>query len=263
MINIKKIALITHIESNKNNLNKQLHTILDNEIRMYEEEAINCYTHWRKNAGWLKDINIYSLCSTNNTISFTTKEKLKQLNVKYIEYYNDNTCKFSSGFLTIPYTGYFFENIYQIPEDILIKIDLDNYIQKPINYQIIKQSITDTIIGQYNHQLEDRITFANMLPFDTSLIITNKFKKFYQLYYGLCFDNQIKTTYEWQQTYNMSKDYWLEEYVIDYIYENKLFDIIPLQNYQYGKNYPTLAWFIKNNLTQNLFLKHYHLNYKQ
>lgn len=255
-----KIALITHIESNLNNLNRQLNTINCNEYRLYEQEAIKCFTCWRKNSGWLKDIPIYCLCSTKNTISEDTKQKLKLLNVKYIEDYNKDTEKFSSGFLTIPFVGKYFESIYQINENILIKIDLDNFVFKPIPEKILQLAQKKTIVGQYPwDKIRGRITYPNTKPFDTSVIITNKHNNFYTLYYDLCFSDEISSVKEWKDTMKISGEYWLEEFVVDYIYHNKLADIEPLQYYQYGLNYPSINWFIQNNKFDSVFLRHEHL----
>lgn len=258
-----KIALITHIESDLNNLNTQLNTIkmLEDklECRLYEKEAIKCFTCWRKNAGWLKDIPIYCLCATKNTISEDTKKQLALLNVNYIEDYNEDTQKFSSGFLTIPYVGYYFENINKIDADITIKIDLDNFIFKPIQHEIVEKAYEKTVVGQYPYMhIKNRASFGFM-PFDTSVIITHCKNNFYKLYYDLCFSDKVLATKEWKETYAMSKDYWLEEVVVDYIYYNKLADIEPLTYYQYGRGYPTLAWFIRNKRLNSVFLRHEHL----
>lgn len=42
-----RIALIAHIESDKASLNKQLGTVEEYEQRLYESEAIRCFTSWR------------------------------------------------------------------------------------------------------------------------------------------------------------------------------------------------------------------------
>lgn len=253
------IALITHIESDSNCLNQQLNTIDPDEHRYYEQEAIYCFTCWRKNAGWLKDIPIYCLCATPNVISDSTKQRLSALGVNYIEHAAD-VSKFSSGFLTIPYTGYYFETVQPLAEDILLKIDLDNYVQKPISKHLVEAATNAAVIGQYSNQLDDRTTYDGEMPFDTSLIITKRANQFYKLYYDLCFDKAVQSEVQWQKTHEQSGDYWLEEFVIDYIYHYKLFNIFPVQNYQYGLHYPSLEWFVKNHLTQNLFMQHQHLS---
>jgi hypothetical protein len=80
-MDVNDIALIAPIEGNYNNLNNK--TIFSDEPleRLYEYEAIRCFKFWRKNGGWLKDINIYTVCLTGNDISDNTKEEFKKLNV--------------------------------------------------------------------------------------------------------------------------------------------------------------------------------------
>ena len=101
--NTMNIALIAPIERNIECLNKQ--TGIVRFPRMYEDEAIRCFSSWRKSGGWLKDIPIHVLCSTGNGISDCTKKKLANLGVEYVERYADETKTYSSGFLTLPYCG--------------------------------------------------------------------------------------------------------------------------------------------------------------
>ena len=125
------IALIAPIERNLECLNKQ--TGIVHFPRFYEDEAIRCFSSWRKYGGWLKDIPIYTLCSTGNGISESTKTKLKELNVEYIEQYATETREYSSGFLTLPWCGLFFQQFHPIPEEITIRIDLDMILLKPLD----------------------------------------------------------------------------------------------------------------------------------
>jgi hypothetical protein len=258
-MDVTKIALIAHIEANNTSLNKQLGTIDKYEQRLYETEAIRCFTSWRKVCGWLKDIPIYCLCATKNTPSDKTIKALEALNVKYIEDYSDETKRFTSGFITIPYTGMYFEKI--LSEDILIKIDLDNVMLKPFPEDLVEKAYSSTIVGRYSRDFEisERYCFNNECPFDTSLIITHKDKLFYKKYYDLCFDENVLTSPEWLSIRKTEGEYWLEEYVVDYMYKNKLADITPIQNYQCGYGYPDMASFVKNKLTGGLYMTHNHI----
>jgi signal peptidase I len=153
----------------------------------------------------------------------------------------------------------YFEKI--LDEDILIKIDLDNIMLKPFPEELIKNAYISTIVGRYSKDFEisERYCFNNECPFDTSLIITNKNKKFYKKYYDLCFDNNVLNSPEWLSIRKVEGEYWLEEYVVDYMYKNKLADIIPIQNYQCGYGYPDMASFVKNKLTGGLYMTHNHI----
>ena len=89
---MKKIILATVIEGDETCINKQRgYDETSHKTGLYEQEAIICFTYWRKNAGELKDIRIIAHCPTKNTISLHTQEKLKELNVEYIEDYQPET----------------------------------------------------------------------------------------------------------------------------------------------------------------------------
>ena len=151
------IALILCIERNKAYITEDLRK----DYKFYEYEAIKCVTSWRNNAGWLKDIPIYCLCCTKNKPSIKTIEELRKLNVTYIEDYNPDIETYSSGFLTIPYVGKYFEVINPIKENITIKIDLDNTLLKPFPESLIKECLDKVIVGQYNkeYDIEERFCF--------------------------------------------------------------------------------------------------------
>ena len=255
----ERIALIAHIESDKSSLNKQLGTVDEHEQRLYESEAIRCFTSWRRKCGWLKDIPIYCLCATMNRPSQSTVEQLKLLGVTYIEAYSPETEKFTSGFITIPYAGMFFEE--RLSEDILIKIDLDNVMLKPFPKELIEKAYTSTVVGRYSNDFDvyERYCFNGECPFDTSLVITNRKLGFYRKYYDLCFDERVLNSPEWLAIKDVEGEYWLEEYVVDYMYKNRLADITPIQNYQCGYGYPDMAYFVKNRLTNGLYMTHSHI----
>lgn len=65
----------------------------------------------------------------------------------YIEDYTKETLKFTSGFITIPYTGYYFEKIHPIKENIFVKIDLDNELLKPFPESWFENIENETIVG--------------------------------------------------------------------------------------------------------------------
>ena len=64
------MILFTVIEGDNNNINNNSGNV--KVPRMYEQEAIKCFTEWRNNAGWLKDIEIVCYCPTNNKPSNNT-----------------------------------------------------------------------------------------------------------------------------------------------------------------------------------------------
>lgn len=252
-----RIALIAPIEANKQNTNWQTGT--SPFVHLYEDEAIRCFTNWRKNGGWLKDIRIYTLCSTKNTISKSTIEKLKSLSVEYIEDYASESDQYSSGFLTLPYCGKYFEES-NIDEDILIRIDLDMTLLKPINELLFERATKNTIIGQYDidSMKDQRTSYQEALPFDTGFMIVDKANRFYQKWYELCFSNEVLNCKEWHDIRNVLGDYYLEEFAVDYMYHNKIKPIQPVQKYQYGEGYASIDTFTNEQL-KSLYFCHEHI----
>jgi hypothetical protein len=58
---------------------------------------------------------------------------------------------------------------------------------------------------------------------------------------------------EWEKVRAVSGDYYLEEYVMDKIYNNKLWSVQPIQRYQIGEWYTPVAEFSDYELTQVYF----------
>lgn len=259
-MDVSDIALIAPIEGNNNNLNNK--TIFKNfgYERLFEYEAIRCFTYWRKYAGWLKDINIYTVCLTGNDISEKTKEELKKLNVIHTNCFYPETKDFSSGFLNIPLAGRHFETPGVIKENILIKIDLDQYIVRPFPKELIEKANETNIVGQYSLDFPQRArwSYENQCPFDTSLIITNKKNQFYHLYYSMLSDKRVLESEEWYKVELQNGQYYLEEFAIDFMYHNGIGNITPIQKYQFGMGYPSLDTFTDEEI-KKIYLCHEHI----
>jgi len=215
-------ALIGAIESEFNDTNVNT-GLCESCKRRLESEAIECFTAWRKNAGELKDIPIYAVCPTKNVISDITKEKFKELNVTYIEDYQKISETFTSGFLCIPLIGAMMEE--QLTEDVLIKIDLDMNIIKPLpNKWLTSDPI---IIGQYDdyctkHQREG---IAEENPFDTGFIISKRDSGFYKHFFDMCMKYMLSDDPDWLRVKAQTGDYYLEEWVVDRMYAMNSFII--------------------------------------
>ena len=265
VINSDRIALVVSVESNQNNINLMTKTLQIQ--RFYEDEALLCFKAWRKNGGWLKNIPIYCVCPSKNTIKKDVQDKFKELNVEYIEYFDENIFNYSSGFLTLPFVGQLFENKVNIDQDIIIKIDLDMQLLKPLHEDLFLLLDSGfSVVGQYDkYSIKDqRQTYKDFLPFDTGFMITNKNNMFCDLWYKLCFKDYLLKTNEWQETKIKFGNYYLEEFVIDYIYANKLAKIIPVQRYQYGEGYASIDTFTDAELNSLYFLhEHLYKNSKQ
>lgn len=176
------IALFAPVESDLNNIN----TARQNYTRYYEQEAIKCFSCWRKNAGWLSNIPIYAICPTQSVISVKTKKIFKTLNVTYIEEYMPETEEYKNGYWNIPLVGKWAEN--NLSEDLLIKIDLDMYLIKEMPKQLFSLS-TLPLVGRYDddsvkhhaNQLNFPRHYGN--PFDTGLVISSKKDFFYSTFF--------------------------------------------------------------------------------
>lgn len=251
-----KYALITAIEGNDNNLNND-RGIESKCERLFETEAIKCFESWRKNGGWLKDINIYAFCPTHNTISDQTKNRFKELNVTYIEEYQEITETFISGFLNVPLVGMILEE--RLDEDVFINIDLDMNLIKPLPEELVNSETM--ICGQYDDYCtaqQRTVTDGWVNPFDTGFKITRRKIGFYKTFF-----NEINRTLqsddpEWEKVRAVSGDYYLEEYVMDKMYNNKLWEITPIQKYQIGEWYTPVSMLSDQEL-ENVYFWHEHI----
>lgn len=252
-----KYALVAAIEGNVRNLNNQKNIV--SIERRFEDEAILCFKSWRENAGWLKDIPIYVLCPTHNTISEDTKNKLKQLNVEYIEEYHPITETFTSGFLNIPYVGMLFEQ--RLDVDVIIKIDLDMNIIQPLPEHLVHDP--KVVIGQYDDyctKMQRDLEAGWCNPFDTGFMISRKESNFYSLWWARV--NQILNEGyndpNWLKVREQTGEYYLEEYVVDAIYHEAPNLIHPVQKYQVGEWYTPVKEFTDEEL-KSVYFWHEHI----
>lgn len=252
------IALIAPIERNIECLNKQ--TGITKFRRYFEDEAIRCFESWRKNGGWLKDIPIYTICSTGNNISDETRRGLEKLGVIHIEDFNPQSKSYSSGFLTLPYCGLYFQEINPIQQDITLRIDLDMVLLKPLDKFLFDNVENETIIGQYDEDsLKDqRGTFEGQLPFDTGFMITHRKNSFYRKWHDLCFSDEILSSDRWSEVRKVFGDYYLEEFVVDYMFNHDISKIRPIQKYQHGEGYASVDTFSDEQL-EHLYFRHEHI----
>ena len=161
-----KAALITVIESDKVNIDSNN----TNYTRYFEKEAIQCFTHWRNNAGLLKDIDIYAVCITSNNVSDYTKRKFEELNVTYIEAYHNETENFDCGFYNKPLGCKYLES--KLDHDYLIHIDLDMYL---MNEPLIEWE-NSCMIYDARQQMKERVhnNESVVCPFNTCFMVTRR-----------------------------------------------------------------------------------------
>jgi len=248
-------ALITAIEGDANNLNEQKGIVKTR--RLFETEAVLCFESWRKNGGWLKDINIYTFCPTNNTVTEATKQKFKELGVTYIEEYQPITETFISGFLNVPLVGKLLEQ--RLTEDVLIKIDLDMNLIKPLPESLVN---SETLVcGQYDdYCTAQQRTVADgwQNPYDTGFTISKRDSGFYKFFFDILEQTMNSHDPEWEKVRVISGDYYLEEYVMDKIVNQGLWPVRPIQRYQIGEWYTPVKEFSDEELL-NVYFWHEHV----
>lgn len=188
------VALITAIEGDLLDIN----TRKQGYYRQYEQEAIKCFTEWRKNGGGLRDIPIYTIALTNHPASRTTQRILEDLGVTYIEDYHPETENYQNGYWNIPLAGKYFEE--RLSVDTLIKIDLDMYLIKPMERFLFSLEHRIPLVGRYDddsakHDTNKLIFPARYgRPWDTGLIISHRESGFYAAFYDKL--KQLTAEYE-------------------------------------------------------------------
>lgn len=252
-----KYALIAAIEGDRKNLNNDKNIVAFE--RLYESEAVICFTNWRENGGWLKDIPIYVLCPTHNTISEETKVKLAELEVEYIEEYHPITETFTSGFLNIPYVGKVFED--QLEVDVIIKIDLDMNLIQPLPAELV--NCGEVVCGQYDDystRLQRTLEEGWTNPFDTGFMITRKDSGFYNAWWTEvdAILNNPESDPEWLKVREQTGEYYLEEYIVDKLFHADPSILRPVQRYQIGEWYTPIKEFTDEELTK-VYFWHEHL----
>lgn len=267
------IALITTIEGDLQDIN----TTKCGYQRQYEQEAIRCFTEWRRNAGWLRDIPIYTVALTRNTISEETSRILKTLNVTYIEAYHPDTEQFQSGYWNIPLSGKYFEE--HLSEDVLIKIDLDMYLIKPMKKELFDLVDDVTIVGRYDElsakHNTNKLTFPDRYgqPWDTGLIIARRaagfYAKFYQKLTQLTseYNNGVlESTYGLrvkQHDNDIGVDYGaMEEFAVSVMHTDDGIPLRAITKYNLGEFYAPIDIYTDEEV-DNIYFFHEHIPYTE
>jgi len=249
-----KYALITIIENNENNLNNQ-QGVYSNK-RLYADEAVLCFENWRANAGWLKDIPIYAICPTNNTLDELETKKLRDLNVVYLEEYMPETENFFCGFWNVPLVMKWCEE--NLDYETFIHIDLDMNIIKPlpeslVNYHLPICGVYDTVSVKDQRPLPE-----GWKTFDTGFTISKKDSGFYTLFHNELEKLTKNPGSVWNEYCSDRPIQDIEEFAMDYIYANKLIDMQYIEKYQIGEGYASVATLTDDEL-QNVYFWHEHI----
>jgi len=245
------IALITVIESDKVNIDSSNTEF----IRFFEKEAILAFTHWRDNGGKFKDIPIYAICITKNSISDATKIKFEELNVQYIEAYQPETQFFDCGFYNKPLGCKVLENTLE--EDFLIHIDLDMYLMREPSIPL-----ENACMVYDKHQLlEERVHKDGRVvdTFNTCFMVTKRVDKIFSKWWDMLV--HVDTEYD------NSKELFGKNYSnLDYRKLEELsFDLLSLEvpiynipNSIFGETYTPLFSMQPDELA-SVYFHHYHV----
>lgn len=233
-------------------------TINKNLYRNYQEELLLCIKSWRniykKNKIILIQPHPFDL--NEEVISFIEQNK----NIIYIKdstlYTDDITCGFDMKAISANLLNTKYKHL--IETKYVLNIDLDMYLIKPFK---IKHE--DLIIGRYSNndevyklnKLNEGIIYKNILPFDTGFILADISSSSSQFLTRWYLDiKAIRETIQTNKTSTQSfiteyidskKDLSLdlqidsiEEWLVSWYFYNKVFNIVPIVDYQYGEFYP-------------------------
>lgn len=145
------------------------------------------------------------------------------------------------GFLTEPLCGKIAEEVLT-SKKIIMKIDLDMQIVKPLSRDLLELARDHVLIEQYTDydKKGQRPQIGDFNPFDTCFIISSRDSNFYHQYYDLCCSDEILKSEAWLSQQKIDGSYFLEEFVVDYMFKHGIGDIAPMQNDIFGEGYKSI-----------------------
>ena len=264
----KTICLAVAVEADIVNINTKNKDLFEfSHDRYYESEALLMFKSWRNNAGDLKDIPIYALCVTGNDPSEETISKFKELGVTYISEYHAETETFFSGFWNIPFCGKWFEE--NLKEDIIIKLDLDMKIYKPMPDDLFGLENNGVVVGVFDEKHTSDPSWERITPegyihqSNTCIMISYRKNGIYRIWYDhlkmmtdkLADEDFIK----FMNDIGLTEDD-LEEFSFDVLLNEELtdFNIKALEKFQTGECYPYFSTYTEDE-KENLYFFHKHI----
>ena len=246
-----KYSLITVIESDGLNIDSA-----QGFERYFEQEAVKCFKHWRKNAGWLADIPIYTVCVTKNTVSEETKRAFDRLGVVYIEEYFPETEGYDCGFWNKPLGCSFLEKKLLGQTDRLIHIDLDMYLLESLDPSLFEES--GCLVYDQRQRLKERQLKADPVRevFNTCFIVSKIEDQLFKNWYL-----ELKNLPLFE-----NKDYYSRYFNLEYRkLEELAFDLVSLKqgvrtikNLIFGETYTDITEMEGEALSEVKF-HHYHI----
>lgn len=185
----------------------------------YCKECERCVDEWRKNAGWLKDIEI----KIYSNIEIT--ELPPGVEWKYFDFQQNIGARLGYDFDSVHLAGVQAHQDY--PSTTFIHIDLDMCILRELPKELFE---FDTVMGVYGALESPRQKKFGKWLAESDFIITSPKSTFYQDFFkcskvvlrsaGIC-----------------TCDYWAEEYICDYLLNNRGYHVF--ENYEYGQGFDT------------------------
>ena len=229
-----KNILMYVVENNETNINNKQGVYSDK--RLYEDEVISSVKSWRKNGGWLKNIDIYVVCPTKNLPEKTTIDTLKSLDVIYLEEYMEETEGFECGYWSVPLVGRWMEQ--NIEFDNMIHIDCDMSLLRPLPLVMFTLPVPVCGIYDINSAKDQRqLPPGWSRPFDTGFTISSKDSKFYELFEEVLFQITEDLDPLWVEYCSDRPFQDIEEFAMDKIYNENMMEIITVMKYQAGEGY--------------------------
>jgi len=236
-------ALILTVDSKDCNNNKrQDETQEFYDYRDYEQESIDCVKAWRKNAGWLKDIEIW-IHSPQNDVDAQTVSEYNKLSINFVNEKLD-MIESSYGFFNVHYSGQWMEENLPSHIENTIHIDLDMEILREIPLHVF-QTDAKVLLGGYfeNDAKHQRKPIFDGILSNTGFIVADRQFKFYEKIL-----NEIKSFKV------IGREYDIEEYCADKMAsESEEIEIV--NGYEQGEGYSvsedlTNVWFWHEHKTE-------------
>lgn len=191
---------------------------LSTEKYDYCAECERCVKEWRKNAGWLKDIDI----KIYSDIEIT--ELPDGVEWKYFDFQRpQRAVHFKYDFDSVHLAGMQAHRDY--PETTFIHIDLDMCALRELPKDLFNH---ETVMGVYGFLDNPRPKIFGELLAESDFIITAPSSKFYEEFTS-CASLALSAGHI------CSCDYWAEEYVCDYLLNRRGY--YAFKDYEYGQGF--------------------------
>lgn len=184
----------------------------------YPQECERCVSEWRKNAGWLKDIDIKIYSNVEITelpsgVEYVYTDFMRPRNAPRLKYDYDS----------VHLAG--LQAHQDFPEATFVHIDLDMCILRELPKDLFDH---ETVMGVYSFLDNPRPKLYGDLLAESDFIITAPSSTFYQDFFNL--GNVALRAKRVCQC-----DYWAEEYICDYLLNTKGYHTF--KDYEYGQGF--------------------------